>query len=103
MRYVGQTFQQETINLDGNQFERCAFIRCKIVYTAADTFSIDGCTFTICDWVFDGPAERTLFYLSALYRGLGPQGQELVDVIFQQIKQGTVGQESVLPSALATP
>ena len=103
MRYVGQKFEQTAINLDGNQFERCIFIECKIIYTAIDTFAIDGCTFVRCDWVIDGPAERTLFYLSELYRGLGPQGEELVEAIFQQIRDGTVGQEQVLPSALASP
>jgi len=103
MRYVGQTFEQMQVNLDGNQFERCTFIRCRIVYTAAGTFAIDGCTFTTCDWQFDGPAERTLYYLSALYRGLGPQGQELVEAIFRQIREGTVGQDQFLPSALVAP
>lgn len=103
MRYVGKTFRRQDIHLDGNQFELCIFIDCRIVYTAADTFSINGCTFTTCDWVFDGPAERTLYYLSALYRGLGPQGQELVETIFQQIRDGKVGEEQFLPSAFATP
>jgi len=101
MRYVGETFENATINLDGNQFEGCTFVKCRIIYTAADTFSIDGCTFVTCDWLFDGAAERTLYYLSALYRGLGPPAQELVDVIFQQIKEGRIGQETMLPSALA--
>ena len=44
-----------------------------------------------------------LYDLSALYRGLGPQGQELIDAIFQQIRDGTVGQEHLQPSAVATP
>jgi hypothetical protein len=90
MKTVGQTFQNERVEVDGSVFERCVFDRCHIVYSATDYVQFVGCTFNSCDWVFSDAADLTLVYLSALYRGLGKQGQELVDAIFDQIRTGTL-------------
>ena len=91
MRFEDTTFRETVVELDGNQSLNCQFFRSKLVYRAEDTVAFDGCTFTECDWVVDGPAERMLYFLSALYRGLGPQGETLVEGIFDQVRTGTIG------------
>ncbi len=93
MDIIGRRFDNSSVEVDGNRFESCTFVRCRIIFSALDTVTFKDCIFDRCDWVFDGPAETTLTYLSALYRGLGPQGQELVEAVFQGIREGNVGGE----------
>jgi hypothetical protein len=100
MRYADKTFQQYAVNLDGNEFDHCIFIRCQMIYAGGGTVSFIGCRFNECDWVVDHAAERTLHFLSAIYRELGPQGHELVEGIFDQIRNGTIGQPSIVPAAV---
>ena len=38
----------------------------------------DRCVFTECEWVYDGPAENTLRFLSALANDLDPEAREMV-------------------------
>jgi hypothetical protein len=91
-------FDGVLVELDGMIFDRCIFTQCKLVFRADDSVSFNRCTFVRCDWVFDGAAERTLLYLSALYQGLRPEGGDLVEAIFQNIREGKVGEEITLPS-----
>lgn len=90
---VDQTFEDERLEVDGTTFERCVFKRCRIVFSAIDTVSFKQCHFDTCEWIFDGPAEATLKYLSALYRGLGPAGQDLIELIFQSVREGNLEEE----------
>jgi len=92
---VGQSFVDERLGVDGTTFERCTFTRCQIVFSAAEAVVLKECTFTDCNWVFAGPAETTLSYLSALYSGLHPAGEDLVETIFQAIREGTIGDDVV--------
>ncbi len=91
MRYVGQTFNDEAIDVDGKRFERCTFNRCKIIFNGQAATAFDRCTFNQCQWVFDKGAEQTLQYLSALYTGLDQGGKDMVEAIFDSIRQGGVG------------
>jgi hypothetical protein len=90
MNIVGRRFQNERVEVDGLVFERCVFDRCHIVFRATEYVQFLDCTFNNCDWVFSDAADLTLVYLSALYRGLGKEGQDLVETIFQQIRSGTL-------------
>lgn len=103
MRYVNQTFNDEAIDVDGNQFHRCTFNRCKIIFNGKAGTEFVGCLFNQCDWVFDKGAEETLQYLAGLYSGLGPGGQNIVEAVFDSIRQGGVGhgalQEIPVPAA----
>ena len=100
---VGKTFEESLIELDGISFEQCRFVRCKLVYGGGVEVDFKECSFEQCNWVFEGPADRTLVYLSSLYRGFGPAGRDIVEDIFESIRQGTVGQYELHPvGALAS-
>lgn len=88
----GTTFDQETVLVDGYHYHNCCFNQCKIVFRATEPVKFDGCVFNECIWEFDGPAENALLYLSALYNGLGEGGKELVEGVFESIRQGAVEQ-----------
>ena len=100
MRYVGQRYQNETVELDGNTYENCTFSHCKLLYFAYERVSFTGCVFTNCDWSFDGPAENMLYFLRDQYHGQGPSGYTVADMIINRLKDGTFPAPSVPSRAL---
>ncbi len=46
--------------IDGNQYERCKFIRCKIVYRGGELPSLASCNFSDCTWTFEEAADFQL-------------------------------------------
>lgn len=104
MRQIrNETFSHTLIELDGKHFIQCQFLQCKLVFTAYETVAFDGCVFDQCDWVFDGPAETTLKFLSALYAGLRPQGELLVEEILNGVRNGRIGDTINLREPLIVP
>lgn len=101
MTVIGRTFENDRIEVDGQVFERCTFNRCRIVYSAVDGVTFKECRFYTCDWVFNDGADLTLRYLSALYRGIGAEGRELVESIFNRVRSGDVSQEVEESAVLA--
>ena len=49
------TFQGSTVVLDGNEYDKCSFIKCKIVITRGN-FSLHDSTFNGCNFEFGGEA-----------------------------------------------
>jgi hypothetical protein len=92
----GETFRNTSLILAGIRFESCTFILCQLIYDGDEAFAFDNCTFFECEWTFDGPAENTLVFLSALYDGLGEEGQQLVESVFNSIREGKV-KDHVIP------
>lgn len=60
--YNDRRFQNETIALDGNAFNRCRFEDCSIVYAGGD-YSLNECTFGVVVWEFEGPANNTVLLM----------------------------------------
>lgn len=90
-------YTREVVYLDDTVFINCVFDHCKLIFTGEGRVSFDRCRFIFCQWVFDGPAENSLRFLSALYRGLGSEGRELVKGIFESIERGTVDEGHLVP------
>jgi hypothetical protein len=90
MLFEDQSFTDQAIDVDGKQFKRCVFFRCKIIFSGQAPTSYDDCVFNECHWVFAGGAEQTLHYLTALYHGLGEGGRAIVEGIFDSIRRGGV-------------
>ncbi len=102
MRYVEQIFNDESIDVDGNRYYQCIFNRCKIIFSGQAGAAFDCCTFNQCNWVFAKGAEQTIQYLAALYSGLAPAGQQIVEALFDSIRQGGAGnglqQDDLVPA-----
>ncbi len=97
-RFEGKTFEDQTIAIDGNQYINCTFIKCRIIFTGFEEGVFDECKFISCDWGFSGPAVNTLNYLAAIYNGLGENGHEMVEGIFESIRRGIVKTGELLAS-----
>lgn len=74
------------VNLDGQTFKDCKFDNCVLEFSATSPVSLVGCTFNDVRWVFEGPAALTIGFLKALYSGMGPPGQQLVEGVFKSIR-----------------
>jgi hypothetical protein len=98
MRYENLHFTDETVAVDDNQYENCRFTASRIVYAGGGVPVFANCVFDSCQWVFDGPAENTIQYFATLYTGLGPGGQQLIEGVFDSIRQGGVGHGTLLPT-----
>lgn len=80
----------ERVQLDGNDFRGCAFIRCTLVYRAEVSTTLIGCTFAASgvELAFEGAARRTLEMLWGFVRDLGEVGVRLVEATFRSIRTG---------------
>lgn len=82
-----QTFTDKTVFLDGSSFYYCHFVSCKMVYNGLEGAVIDGCSFDGCSWQFDGPAAKTIGFMSALYQQ-GGEAKTLIEETFKNIRKG---------------
>ena len=92
MEFRDRTFEDVRIELDANQYVNCTFKRCRIVYSGAGPFSLDGCTFDDVRWQFSGRAANTLAFMQGMYHGSGLGGRKLIEDIFNQIRFGELTQ-----------
>lgn len=88
-RHVDETFGDgQRVPLDGDEFIRCRFNDCLLVFTGEGPIVMDGNVFgPAVKWTFDGPAARTLQFLAALYHGAGDGGRGLVEETFATIRR----------------
>lgn len=80
-------YQSVAIELDGNEFDQSTFVSCQLIYRGTGPVSLSRCTLSGSPFVFRGDAERTLSFLRAIYHGMGPGGQEIVESIFWNIRR----------------
>jgi hypothetical protein len=85
-----KTFTKRDVLIDGQKFYNCRFIQSRIIFRGTKPVQFDKCVFTECEWVYDGPAENTLRYLSALANDLGPEAREMVINVLNGIVSGQI-------------
>ena len=81
-RYVG-----ERVDLDGNDYLRCTFKECELVYSGSGSVGLDDCVFASCEWSLDGAASATMRFLRGVYHGVGDYGQQMVASLFAEIRR----------------
>ena len=82
--YENQTFEDQTIQLDENEYANCKFRRCRLQYGGAAVRLKDN-DFSQCTWEFTNAAERTVKFMMALYH---QGGRKLIEQTFENIRQG---------------
>ncbi len=81
---IEQTFNGETVNMDGKAFDRCQFANCMLVYSGGEIPSMRNCSINGCRWIFTDAAQRTLQFMTAVYND--PAMQPLVEQIFDSVR-----------------
>jgi len=82
-----KSFENETLNVDGNNYENCKFKGCTMIYSGGSDTHVNGCSFDDCKWQFDGAAANTMGFLRAFYHGMGEGGKQMVEATFTSIRQ----------------
>ncbi len=84
-QHVGETFTNQTVVLDGNDYRNCTFTNCEIVFNGTASVSLNGISFNDCQWTFDGPAGLTINFMTALYQA---GVTDMLEQTFENIRRG---------------
>lgn len=87
--YEGQTFTNEQVHLDGNNFTNCYFENCNLVYSGDELPNLVRNELVQTTMSFGGSASRTIQFMRAIYHGFGETGRELIDNTFEQIMRSS--------------
>jgi hypothetical protein len=63
----GESYNHQTVELDGETFSDCAFAACRLVYSGGELPQFEDCRFDNCDWKFEAAASETLSYLKLMW------------------------------------
>jgi hypothetical protein len=85
MNFSNQTFRDETVNLDGNSFVGCTFVRCVFVYNGVGPVNLADNNIQSPRFVFSGAAASTIDFMSKLYAGGAAQ---IIEATFDNIRGG---------------
>lgn len=88
--YEDTTFESQRVDLDGNEYERCTFRSCELVYSGGVPPVLVDNTMSGCQWQFDGAAGRTIAFMQALYHGGGEGARRLVEETIENMMRGTL-------------
>ena len=81
----GHTFENQAVILDFQQFRRCRFRNCTLVYHGLSPVAAESCEFEDIQWAFAGPVQHVLQFLSAI-RSQGPGGLALAESVIAAIR-----------------
>lgn len=84
-RFEGESFEDRQVRLDGNEYRRCVFRRCKLQFGAMEPVTAVDCSFEECDWMFTGAAALTVGFMTALYQA---GAKQLIERTFENIRHG---------------
>ncbi|HKR58408.1 MAG TPA: hypothetical protein VJS64_01645 [Pyrinomonadaceae bacterium] len=86
MNYTGNVFKNTRIPLCGNNYKKCVFDHCLLVFDASDTYNLEECDLTTAKFGFADEAGTTLLFLTNLYRDSPEKAEE----IFEDIRKGLI-------------
>lgn len=66
---VKQSFSNQTVVVDGKQFNGCVFVNATLVYTGGQVPDFVNCRFSGITLEFEDSADNTLRFLTGLRRG----------------------------------
>ena len=87
MIFIDEIFENERIELHGKSFQGCTFTNCELVFDGDRSPTFDRNKFIDTVFVVTGAAVRTLYFLGNIYHA-GEGGQEIVETMFSDIKEG---------------
>jgi hypothetical protein len=69
MQFHRSTFENNTVELDGNAYDHCDFKHCILVYWGGSPPRFAQCSFLQCSFRFEDAAGNTLSFMASLYHG----------------------------------
>ena len=89
MEYRNKVFAGERVTLSDNVFHNCTFRHCELIFDGDRSPTFHDNEFIDSTFVFSGAAARTLYFLGNIHHA-GGGGAEIVDRLFDQVRQGQV-------------
>ena len=84
MNFTDKTFQDETVELDGNEYFNCGFHRCNLRYAGGSIPHFDNCRFEAGSFMLEQGAGNAFEFVRELYHaGL----QSNVEAFFDDIRR----------------
>ena len=83
MKHKEAKYTECDITLDGNEFENCQFINCKLSYSGGPVKLGPGCVFDKPQFMLSGAAFRTMELLGILYQA----SPSAIEKIFEGIRK----------------
>ena len=94
MRIEDKEIEGELIALDNNEYVRCTFTACRIIFAASGPVTLDRCRFRECTWAFEGAAAFSIKFMTQMHNGsLGGEARTVVEKALANIR----GEDSGLP------
>ena len=94
-QHVGETFTNQSVVLDGNDYRTCTFTNCELVFRGTASVSLHEVTANDCRWTFAGAAGMTIKFMTALYQG---GFSDMIDLTFENIRRGSHQQQEQPPA-----
>ena len=69
MQFHGSSYENDIVELDGNDYDHCDFRHCVLVYRGGSPPRFARCSFMQSSFRFDDAAGKTLSFLTSLYHG----------------------------------
>jgi hypothetical protein len=88
MKIVEKEFTGEPIHMDFNEFIRCKFKGCTMIYHGFGPVGMVGCSFGEVKWTFVDAASNTIKFMAGIYAGAGEGGKKLIESAFEEIRSG---------------
>ena len=83
-KVLTQDFSGERILLDGKHFEDCTFEHCDLVYRGGVPPNFVRSDFAAPRFVFEGAAQSTIQFMSAIYNGID---ERIIERTFDEIRK----------------
>jgi len=87
MDFSDETFNRQTINIDGNSYARCTFNECTLIYSGGNPPQFDACKIVNVVWRFADSAKRAVNFLRDI-ASVTAKGQAVFDNRMDIIKSG---------------
>ena len=86
MKYMNHTFKNETIRLDGNEYQGCTFDGCVLEYAGGTLPIMANNNIGNSRFSFSDAAANTLTFMTGIYHGMGDGGRNVIETTFQNIR-----------------
>jgi hypothetical protein len=67
MKSINSRFENSDVELDGNEFDRCELVGCRLNYRGGEFPKISNSIITGCSFILLDAAQRTIEFLRALH------------------------------------
>lgn len=86
--HLRKVFDGERLMIDNKSFVECEFRNCTLVYSGGPSPDFVECNLDTLQLEFEGPALRSVQFLSDVYDGFGEVGKKVVEATFDNIRRG---------------